>query len=211
MCKMWQDVSELHGQIGISLMKTIQERPAIGWVRANNVASAEILNELNEQRKLNEQLKEENDKLQQYKQHITATEVQSLAGLDDEITIHGTYRRRAAYSKDYFNENWETSITWGELFGLIAPYVKNTPTDDNAKTIIGSVLKEHARAGYSITIKGYDFQTIKIHLEALGLIKVSRAKTTNGGSGIFWWLTDVGEDLMMKLRSVKSNKISINT
>lgn len=203
MCKMWQNASELHGQIAISLMKTIQERPAIGWVRANNVASANILHELNEQRKLNEQLREENNKLQQYKQHLTAAETESLAGLDDEITIHGTYSRIESYSKRWITENWETTLTWGELFALIAPHIKNTPSDDSAHTTISSVLKERANFGRTITIKDYDFQTIKVHLETIGLIAVQRSKTTNGGSAMFWTLTDVGKELMIKLRSVR--------
>lgn len=203
MCKMWQNVSELHGQIGISLMKTIQERPAIGWVRASNVATADILHELNEQRKLNEQLKEENNKLQQYKQHVTVLETESLAGLEDEITIHGTYRYMDNYSKRWITKDWETTITWGELFALIAPYIKNTPNDASAETMIGSVLTEYTNHSRSISIKGQDFQTIKIHFETLGLIKVQRAQTTSGGTAIFWNLTEVGKQLMIKLRSVK--------
>ena len=203
MCKMWQDVSELHGQIGISLMKTIQERPVVGWVRANNVASTDILNELNEQRKLNEQLRQENSMLQQYKQHIAAVETESLAGLDDEITIHGTYQRASPYDKKWVTEKWETTLTWGELFALIAPYIKNTPNDDSVQTIIGSVLKELTNFSRTIAINGYDFQTIKIHFETLGLIIVARAKTTSGGTAIFWNLTEMGKQLMIKLRSVK--------
>ncbi len=203
MCKMWHDTSELHGQVAISLMKTIQERPATGWVRANNVANAEILNELNEQRKINEQLRQEIGTLQQYKQHITVVETESLAGLDDKVTIHGTSSHWSTYHKRTITENWETTLTWGELFSLIAPYIKNTPNDDHAKTIIGSVLKEHTNSGYTIDIKGHDFQTAKIHFETLGLLSVQREKTTNGGSAMFWRLTDVGKELMMKLRSVK--------
>ncbi|MDR2894858.1 MAG: hypothetical protein LBU97_05300 [Alistipes sp.] len=184
-------------------MKTIQERPAIGWVRANHVASADILNELNGQRKINEQLRKENNTLKQYKQHLTATETESLAGLEDEITIHGTYSRKSPHGQHYLTENWETIITWGELFSLMAPYVKNTPNDDSAHTIIDSVLKERAGFSYTIHVKSFDFQTIKIHLETLGLITVQRAKTTNGGSAMFWTLTYMGKELMIKLRSVK--------
>jgi hypothetical protein len=207
MCKMWQNTSELHGQVAISLMKTIQERPATGWVRANNVASADILNELNEQRKINEQLRREIGTLQQYKQHLTVTETDSLAGLDDEVTIHGTFSYLNSHYKRRITENWETTITWGDLFSLIAPYIKNTPNDNSAQAIIGSVLQEHTNFGRTIDIKGYDFQTIKIHFETLGLLTVQRAKTINGGSAMFWQLTDIGQQLMTKLRSVKKTDV----
>jgi hypothetical protein len=68
--------------------------------------------------------------------------------------------------------------------------------------MISSVLKERTNFERTITIKDYDFQTIKVHFETIGLIAVGRSKTTNGGSAIFWNLTDVGKELMIKLRTV---------
>ncbi len=46
--------------------------------------------------------------------------------------------------------------------------------------------------------KGYDFQTIKIQFETLDLLSVQREKTTNVGNAMFWHLTDIGKELMMK-------------
>jgi hypothetical protein len=57
--KPWKDAAELPGLVAISLQKTIKTHPAIGWVRANQVASAQVLNELNEVRKRNQELEEQ--------------------------------------------------------------------------------------------------------------------------------------------------------
>lgn len=47
---------------------------------------------------------------------------------------------------------------------------------------------------------------LKIHFETLGLITVARAKTINSGLAMFWNLTEVGKELMIKLRNVKKQK-----
>lgn len=60
------------------------------------------------------------------------------------------------------------------------------------------------------TINDQIYQTIKIHLKAVGLIDVKYTKTTQGGMGLFWSLTKVGEMLMLNLRSVKKQLLSTN-
>ena len=54
--KYWQSIEELPGLVALSLMNTIKLSPAVGWVRADKVSSEELLTEINELRKKNEQL-----------------------------------------------------------------------------------------------------------------------------------------------------------
>ncbi len=56
--KFWKSAKELPGLVALSLTKTIKTYPAVGWVRASNVASENILSEINELRKLNSQQQE---------------------------------------------------------------------------------------------------------------------------------------------------------
>jgi hypothetical protein len=49
-------------------------------------------------------------------------------------------------------------------------------------------------------------QTIKIQLQALGLVKVEFVPAVGGGMGLFWVLTDSGHALMMSLRAVKTEQ-----
>ena len=48
-----------------------------------------------------------------------------------------------------------------------------------------------------------DFQTLKIHLSTLHLIDVNFLKNSEGGSSLFWVLTEFGKKKMRQLRSVK--------
>lgn len=57
--KFWEKASDLPGIVSLSLNKTIKMFPATGWVRADQIASSELLNEINELRKNKEHLETE--------------------------------------------------------------------------------------------------------------------------------------------------------
>jgi len=54
--KFWKSAEELPRLVALSLTKTIKMYPAIGWVRANKIASDELLIEINQLRKENQKL-----------------------------------------------------------------------------------------------------------------------------------------------------------
>ena len=54
--KFWENARELPGLVALSLTKTIKMYPAVGWVRASNIANESILLEINELRKQNAEL-----------------------------------------------------------------------------------------------------------------------------------------------------------
>lgn len=203
--KFWNNADELAGQVALSLNQTIKMYPAVGWVRANIVSSTESLQELNELRK---QLAE----LQEYK-NINEKESLSnetnfskeLAELDDTISIKGgssgySYSLRRAHKED-----WEITITWKNIFATISPFFLDNPSDDRAKEIIEKALFTMVKPESDLTpnINYQDFQTIKIQLSALKLIDVQYLKNTNDGMSLFWFLTDLGKELMMQTRTIK--------
>jgi len=56
LAKMWREPKELPGLVAISLSKTMKTHPAVGWVRGDLIASAQLLSEINDLRKRNEWL-----------------------------------------------------------------------------------------------------------------------------------------------------------
>ncbi|MGP1666740.1 MAG: DUF4062 domain-containing protein, partial [Rhodanobacter sp.] len=55
--KFWKSASELPGLVSLSLSKTIKTYPATGWIRANRVASTDLISESNSLLRENEQLR----------------------------------------------------------------------------------------------------------------------------------------------------------
>lgn len=194
--KFWSSASELPGLVALSLSKTIKTYPAIGWVRADQVASADILTELNDLRKRNQELERIASQLAP---EDAKAPVANLAGLDERVTMAGTH-----WYHD-IKDDWNHTLTWADLFALIAPYLLQHPNDEYIKTVLKSALHEKTgRSGTTVSLNDQDFQTAKVQLMALGLVDVRYAQTTKGSMALFWSLTSRGQDTLMQLRTVKS-------
>jgi hypothetical protein len=194
--KHWSNAEELPGLVALSLPKTIKTYPAIGWIRANSITNPELLEELNNQRKDNIKLKTELEKMSVAKESL---EDYSLADLDDSIELFGEFK--------YGTAPWKLEITWGDVFSVLSPHLMEFPPDSSVKSILNRELspRVESRNNHSAIINDGIFQTIKIHLKALGLITVAYQKSSTGGMGLFWGLTNKGESLMIDLRSVKKS------
>jgi hypothetical protein len=203
--KFWNNADELAGQVALSLNQTIKMYPAVGWVRADLVTSAESLKELNQLRKQLAELKEYKNTIEKVNLSKETNFSKELAGLDDKIILNGTSKRWSNYQKSYDYENWTINISWRDLFAIIAPFFLDNPNDARAKAIIEKELFKLAKPGssYDPTIDEQDFQTIKIQLKALNLMNIEYSNTIQGGASLFWILTNLGKELMMQTRSIK--------
>lgn len=81
--KFWNKPEDLPGLVALSLSKTIKTYPAIGWVRANAIGSAEILSEMKELRKENTKLKSDYENAIETRENNLLIDKDELAGLDD--------------------------------------------------------------------------------------------------------------------------------
>lgn len=195
--KTWNTTSELSGLVALSLPKTIKAYPAIGWVRANQVGSAELLSELNELRKRNQELEKA---IAQLNPAIEKGTPENLAGSEELVTLVGTYLPGGRGVQP-----WQCTLTWLELFGLIAPYLLEPQNDAFSKSHLEWELFQRTKnQGSSVTMKSHDFQTVKVQFLAFGWIKLDHLATTKGSMALFWFLTSKGREIMMQTRAVRS-------
>lgn len=196
--KFWNEPTELPGLVALSLSKTIKMFPATGWVRATAVSNEELLGELNELRKENNTLKTE---LSKTPKPSTAYTIDDIAGLDESFTISGTYY------DDYGKKQWQSTLSWGEIFAMISPYLPQIPNQEYVKeTLKNSLIKRDNISDRVNSLDDQDFQTITIQLKALGLIQTKNAQTVKGGMAMFWSLTPEGEQLMVQLRAIRKKQ-----
>jgi hypothetical protein len=200
--KYWNHEDELPSLVALSLYKIINTYPAIGWIRSDAPADPELYKQLSELQRENQELK----KLVLRTDNRKKESIDSLANMEDLIKLSGTHRHWDIHSKRDIITSWEIEITWKQLFTLFSPYLLNYPHDGSAKSHLSSVIYSLTPDPYSRGIpvlNDQDFQTIKIHLKALGLTDVIYTKTVQGGMALFWNLTEYGEQQMMNLRSLK--------
>lgn len=201
--KFWKSAEELPGIVALSLSKTIKVYPAVGWIRARNIANDEVLADLNDLRKENISLREAIKRLEA--QH--APDELHLAGLDESFDVRLTWHTSGRYGRT-FDET--ISATWSEIFAVLGPSLVEHPIDMNANLTIAAGLYRHehaeTKAPYEISVVQDDFETIRVQLRTHGLIEVSYVRTTNGGMGLFLTITKKGERHLLQLRTVKSSK-----
>ena len=196
--RFWENANELPGLVALSLTKTIKTYPAIGWVRANRIANNEILTEINDLRKKNQEL----EILLSINSSVPDKPlIENLAGIEEKFVVSGTYSFELT---DTYH--WASEITWSEIFAIIAPYLLEQPSDSKIQQILAKEIfetsNEYQESTFSVYIDNKIYQTIKIQLIALNLINIEYTKTTEGSVG-FWNLTNNGEDLLFQLRTIK--------
>ncbi|HEV2801011.1 MAG TPA: DUF4062 domain-containing protein [Pyrinomonadaceae bacterium] len=197
--KFWKAAEDLPGLVALSLSKTIKTFPAVGWIRADQASNTQLLNEINELRKRNDELSTELTQLR----GSQVAKIPDLATLDEKVAVYGTVGLSSA------GRAWRGEITWGDLFALISPYLMESPADLIVKHALEKVFREKFAAAYigqNLDLDDQIYQTIKIQFQALGLVKVQYLKTTKGGMALFWSLTSAGHSLMMSLRTIKSRQ-----
>lgn len=191
--KFWSSPDELDGLVAVSLTKTIKTHPGIGWIRANVQSSLESLHEINELRKENEKLRKRLKSTVQ-----TPIKIDDIAKLQESITINGT--------AGMYEYTWELTLTWEKLFGLISPFFMEYINDEKAQVILSKTLAQEAtKDDYKAQINLQDFQTIKIQMISLGLFQIANQPTTDKSQKLFWKLSPMGEELMHKLRVIRTS------
>lgn len=196
--KFWKTAEELPGLVALSLTKTIKMYPAIGWVRANKIASNELLTEINQLRKENQKLKEECPEYNIQENY----DFGKIADFDEVYVINGSSRLFSRTS-GYSMQKWNYSYSWKDIFSIISPaLLKDTSSDKIQSVLAKSIAEEKKLQGDSHTISTQDFMTITLQLKAYGLIE-----TYEYGPNLNWKLTKKGEHYMMNLRLVPSDNI----
>lgn len=198
----WTQPDQLPGLVALSLTKTIKTYPAVGWVRADAVASEALLNEINDLRKENLQLKESLET-----QSLPSPSISDLADFDAEFTLEVEYTHSGRSGHASYQKTIECTLTWREMFAAIAPSLKEHPSDPAVKRLLSKAAKISALGSDSGSpaVNDQHFKTVAIQLEAYGLIRTRYSQTTGGGMALFWSLTKAGVTQMVEERVVRDD------
>lgn len=183
-----------------SLREIALREGIVGWVRGGDADSlGKLAQEIDRLGNENERLVREISELQ-----AQPTSVLNLAGLDEIVEVPFSHKRMGG------REN-KTKIkwTWAQVFNAVGPLLLEHPPDAKVEAKLGEALLELGmdERVNNFTIHRVDhdfFGTVKFHLEALGLVKVSYLKSVAGTMHLYWGLTPKGKQTLMELRAVKS-------
>ncbi|MEM6333689.1 MAG: DUF4062 domain-containing protein [Planctomycetota bacterium] len=199
--KQWRTADQLPGLVSLSLSKTMKTYPAVGWVRGGKATNSELLEDLNRLRKENEALRIEIRSLDNGQD--TSAEPLNLAAIDSAVEL------RISWSDGRYKEFQSVSVTWADIFAEIAPGLSSHPSDSSVRSKLAARLFRIAKGRqthWSISLDDKQFEIVRVQLSALGLVDVSYSKATDGNMGLFWSITGLGQELMLKLCTVKADR-----
>ena len=216
LCKHWESPQELGSVVSRSLIQLIKSSPAIGWVRANELADREATLELLSLRR----------KVDELNRELLATRTTAPKGADGLAQGSDIFGFRFYFDSKtpghYQRKNWHSSgfASWNDIFSAVAPLMIHECTEGSMKSTIDSlVYRDNFERLHSIQdlsdqeflnfyISAEDFQTIKVQLRALGLISKSEKPRSVKDLGTYWTLTPYGDEVMTLLRAIRREKLN---
>jgi Domain of unknown function (DUF4062) len=212
-CKHWETPQELGSVVSRSLIQLTKSTPAVGWVRANELADRDATMELLQLRRRVEELQAELSRART----SAPKGSEALAQGDEEQTLRFSIEYSAlGYSYTNAKAASDFKATWNDIFSRVAPLMIHEALDLNLRAALTQFVSERnrdivlqelvkdnpqVRLG-SFELNDGDFQTIKIQLRALGLIAKSDKPRSVKDSGTYWTLTPYGDEVMTRLRAI---------
>ena len=198
----WGNADNLNARVAVSLPKTIKMFPRTGWVKANLMANSESLQEINELRKENEELR-----AYKIKHEKETNQVIDIADWDEEYC--------ASFIKEEHGVPWDfydshekpiikVSYTWHEWFKMIALLIENKKFNSFGIEQIISLEVRHRQniENADLEITDNDLATIRYQFLSYGVI----SKSPFGIDKEKWSLTKKGEKLIAQIMCVKTKK-----
>jgi Domain of unknown function (DUF4062) len=214
-CRYWDNPSDLGSKVSRSLINLINDVPAIGWVKGDQISEgdpAEIL-------RLRKRIEELETGIEASR--VTAPPgTERLAQGDDffEITFTASTVKETGQgpfsipNRETYRETFPA--TWNEIFSSIAPLMIDEAPENKIKEGLDRFVWAHQYSDFQQMV-GVDgekvqkmeivsdcFQTIKVQLRAIGLINKSPRVRSVKDTGTYWSLTPYGDALMTRLRAI---------
>jgi hypothetical protein len=213
LCKHWTTPQDLGSVVSRSLVQLTKSTPAVGWVRANELADRDATLELL-------RLRRQVDELQQELRSARTSAPKGAEALSQGAETHWinfTYVVGSSYDMKYYKD--EIELSWDDLFASCAPTMIHEADEQTFKGALNDLIRGRGapelRKLEGLKTKQLsrfeiiedDFKTVKVQLRALGLIVKSEKQRSVKDNGTYWTLTPYGDEVMTRLRAIPA-KIS---
>ena len=202
LCKKWSNSYELGSVVSRSLIKLINNKPEIGYIRGDLASDATTLNQLRTK------IQELKDELEMVK-IAKPEDIEDLAQGKDVLKIMYHHGNRS-YGSDasglkLCDEPLE--MTWDEILSLLGPSMFDEESQGSLRRKLeNQIRKAHFPKEsnyYSTDIQNEIFDSIITQIFSLGIIEKSSKKHTASDSNTYWSLTPYGEKVILKLKAIR--------
>lgn len=194
----WSNPDELSTKALAALSQAKISHEGVGWIRADQAASKEILLDINDLRKQNERLSLELASINPKKRFDDL----ELAGLSETFSMTVTARRTGRT-----NKSMVVNATWGEILAAIGPGFRTFANTDGfyQSSFFGFIKgKLNLDSDHFVSLGLSTMQKILMQFEVLGLMIAQENKLAGGETAVLHKLTKAGLNEMLRENAVKS-------
>ncbi|TQM89912.1 DUF4062 domain-containing protein [Roseinatronobacter monicus] len=194
----WLNPDELSTKALAALAQARISHEGVGWIRADQAAGLDVLNEVNDLRKENSALKKE---VAENRRPAIFDDI-PLAGLDEGYEFK--YKRKWGGNRQ---SSGVVSLTWREILAAVgASYRTASNTSGLSSGLQRAIIRKCDLGNHvSISVDMEDKERILMQMEALGLMTAGTYNLKGGGSAIFHKLTNEGVARMLRENVVKTS------
>ncbi|HHE0504571.1 TPA: DUF4062 domain-containing protein [Vibrio parahaemolyticus] len=198
----WENKDQLSSQIIMGILSAKKMHPAVGWVKANQTSSAEILTEINELRKENQSLRNE---LKNKKSNENDDSILNLADLGQLVKVGVE-----TYSSDKFSP---IEMSWAEILKSLTPLLFSSLSDYQIMQEILKLWLEKSgdkdinNISHQLKVNETDFNSIKVQFIAFDFVDIymTHSRDIDGdGEYLEWHITDKGKSALLNLVAIKN-------
>lgn len=213
-CVYWKNADELKAKVIIGLTTAAKRHPAIGWVRADNIASEATLLEILTLKNRVAELESEAIALGDR----PPAGIEDLSQEDDEFEFHLDFVARN-HNSSIEDISYSATITptWNMIFAAVAPSMIHEAAERVLKHAFQQFLISEAKRTFEkegrfkntefgrFSVDQQEVETCIIQLRALGLIKPNDKKRSVHDKGSYWTLTPYGNTTIVLLRAIRKD------
>jgi hypothetical protein len=194
----WSNKDELHGKLSISLIKTMNGSPRIGWARADEAINSEVTKELTRLSLENSNLRQQLDRLEKIKVEAV-DEIRHTVNILDQNIRSFKIRKK---DEKLWTDAKSYKFTLLDLFIWVAPNL----LDENSS--VGIAIDIAYKKVINDRHPSFPIGTNRItemmaDLAALELVEPSQKNHTLVDTNTYWTLTKLGKKLTHKVRRIQ--------
>lgn len=194
----WTNKDDLHGKISISLIKTMNTNPRIGWTRANQSIGANVTKELT-------RLSAENSILREELEKIKSLQREQVDEVRDVVNILNNNLKNIKVKPRGVNNYEDAEVYEKTLLQIFLATAPNMIHENSSVEIANNI---------ALAFHGVDYNTfwpvarnvttsIIADLVALDLTEPSKKKHAVSDENTYWSLTKLGKQVLKRHRRIQ--------
>ncbi|MBU1145647.1 MAG: DUF4062 domain-containing protein [Firmicutes bacterium] len=190
LASIWNGISDIGGQVAISIMKAKNTVTRPGWIRGEGYNPEEFLQQINELKKENQQLIEINKK--------NMKEIDSFTSIPENLAFED-YELKVQYKIGYESSFYTKTVTLKEIFKYLSIAMHNvTLSEDYIVELVGKCVSNNTRL---VTLK--DNLLVNILLNQFEHLNLIYSKWNDENKKLYYGLTTKGKKVKDDFHLIK--------